>query len=354
MESSRLDIKKECPFISFNYSKNKNNIKDTQMNSECKKLDFNNQHFFVGIDVHQKSWTVTIRSGKIVLKTFSMNPSAKQLTQYMNENYPGGIYFSVYEAGYFGYSIDRELRELGFNNIIASPTAIPTSPKEKIMNNDRIDSRKLSRELEGQSLKGIYVPDVLHQELRSLVRARYQLVRKQTRIKNQIKSYLSFYGHTYTDRGYWSGRFIEYLSSLDFHYEAGKEQMRIYLEELQSTRFLITRTIRLLREYLNKYKINDAIILLLSVPGVGFTTAIGIYTEVIDIKRFKDLDHLASFVGLVPSIVSSAEKSSNLGLKNQHNRYLRSLLIESSWIAIRNDPALLHCYNNYKNYQIIS
>jgi transposase len=320
------------------------------MHSENKILDFKNQPFFVGIDVHQKSWTVTIRSTKIVLKTFSMNPSAKELSRYMNENYPGGSFLSVYEAGYFGYSIHRELKENGFNNIIASPTEIPRSAKEKIIKSDRVDSRKLSRELENRSLKGIYVPEVFHQELRSLARTRYQLTRKQSRIKNQIKSYLTFYGHKYPDRyhmGHWSGRFIEYLQSLDFEYELGKEQLKIYLDELQIIRGLLTKTTRLLREYCRKYDINDTILLLCSVPGVGFTTAISMYTEVIDMKRFPDLDKLASFVGLIPAIVSSAEKASNLGIKNQHNRYLRSLMIEAAWIAIRKDPALILSYNNY-------
>jgi transposase len=350
MQSNRLYIKKECPFISFNYSKNKNNIKDTQMSIENKTLNFENQPFFVGIDVHQKSWTVTIRSGKIVLKTFSINPSANELARHMKENYLGGSYLSVYEAGYFGYSIHRELEGCGFNNIIASPTEIPRSAKEKIIKSDRVDSRKLSRELENKSLKGIYIPEIFQQELRSLVRTRYQLTRKQTRIKNQIKSYLTFYGHKYPEHyqmGHWSGRFIEYLQSLDFAYEPGKEQLNIYLDELQTIRGLLTKTTRLLREYCGKYKLNDAILLLCSVPGVGFTTAISIYTEVIDLRRFPDLDKLASFVGLIPTIVSSADKASNLGIKNQHNKYLRNLLLESAWIAIRKDPSLLLSYNIY-------
>jgi transposase len=320
------------------------------MHSENKTLDFKNQSFFVGIDVHQKSWTVTIRSATVVLKTFSMNPSAMELARYMRENYPGGSYLSVYEAGYFGYSIHRELKEYGFNNIIASPTEIPRSAKEKITKSDHIDSRKLSRELENRSLKGIYVPEVFQQELRSLVRTRYQLTRKQTRIKNQIKGYLTFYRHKYPEHyqmGHWSGRFIEYLQNLDFAYEPGKEQLKIYLDELWSIRGLLTRVTKLLKEYCRKYNINDTILLLCSVPGVGFTTAVSIYTEVIDMKRFPDLDKLASFVGLIPAIVSSAEKASNLGIKNQHNRYLRNLLIESAWMAIRKDPALLLSYNSY-------
>ena len=87
--------------------------------------------------------------------------------------------------------------------------------------------------------------------------------------------------------GHWSGSFIKYLQSLDFAYEPGKERLKIYLDELLTIRGLLTKIINLLREYYRKFNINDTILLLCSVPGVGFTTAVSIYTEVIDMKRMR-------------------------------------------------------------------
>ena len=37
-------------------------------------IDYTNQDFFLGIDVHQKNWQVTVRTNNMELKTFSMNP----------------------------------------------------------------------------------------------------------------------------------------------------------------------------------------------------------------------------------------------------------------------------------------
>jgi hypothetical protein len=59
-------------------------------------LNFINQHFFVGIDVHLKQWKVTIRSAGVELKTFSMNPSTLELIAYLKKNYPDGIYPIIY------------------------------------------------------------------------------------------------------------------------------------------------------------------------------------------------------------------------------------------------------------------
>ena len=64
-----------------------------------------------------------------------------------------------------------------------------------------------------------------------------------------------------------------------------------------------------------------------------------------NIDRFKSLDELACFVGLVPAVYGSGEKEKVLGLSNRHNRYLRNMLIESAWVAVRKDPALTLKYS---------
>jgi transposase len=284
------------------------------------------------------------------LKTFSMDPFAEKLYYYMKNNYPGGLYHTVYEAGFCGYKIHRELQKYGFENIVVAPTTVPTSNKEKNQKRDSIDSRKLARELENGSLEGIYIPDQLHQELRSLVRQRFQLIKKQTRIKNQLKGYLLFYGHKLPGNWevrHWSTKFVEYLKDLNFDYPMGKEQVEIYLEELIGIRKLLLRVIRQIKKYLAEYNLRDDIRLLCGIPGVGFNSAITILTELIDPKRFSDLDNVASYVGLVPTILSSDEKRIELGIKFHRNKYIREILIEAAWVAVRQDPALTFAYNNY-------
>ena len=85
---------------------------------------------------------------------------------------------------------------------------------------------------------------------------------------------------------------------------------------------------------------NKVIKYLRTVPGVGLVTAFTFYTEIIDIFRFQKLNHLISFVGFIPSTKSSDEKEHILGLTNRCNKYLRYLLIEAAWVAVRKDPAL--------------
>lgn len=320
------------------------------MKTQNKHLDFSNQEFYLGIDVHKKSWKVTIRSNNIQLKTFSMNPSAMELVNYMNKNYPKGTYHSVYEAGFTGFHIDRFLRSHGFDNIIVSPTNLPSSSKERLTKSDKVDSRKLARYLENKTIEGIYVPSVLQQELRSLCRSRYQQIKKQTRIKNQIKSYLSFYGHSLPDNSelqHWSRAFIEHLKNIDFQYDIGKQQLLLYISQLVDIRNKIVEIMRLLKKYSTEYGLNKDIHFLTSIPGIGFTTAITIATEIMDINRFHNANEFVSFIGFVPSTDSSGEKDKTVGTTLLFNKYLRSFIIEASWVAIRKDPALTLAFNKY-------
>ena len=100
--------------------------------------NFKNVNFFIGIDTHLNNWTVTIRSSGIHLKTFSMNPSAVELHNYLNKHYPNGSFKIVYEAGFAGFSPHRKLKELGLDCIVVNPADIPTTDKEKSIKTDPV------------------------------------------------------------------------------------------------------------------------------------------------------------------------------------------------------------------------
>ncbi len=74
--------------------------------------------------------------------------------------------------------------------------------------------------------------------------------------------------------------------------------------------------------------------LLLSVPGIGTLTAMIILTEIGDIKRFKNLDTLCSFVSLVPMTNSTGENKKTGDITVRRNKILRTAIVEVSRIAI--------------------
>jgi len=311
-------------------------------------IDFSNQKFFIGIDTHKVNWRVTVQSNQIQLKSCCMNPSPEELAVFLKRRYPGGDYYSVYEAGFCGYWINRELQKYGIKNIIVNPADVPTSNKEKLTKTDRVDSRKLARELEKQTLKGIYIPSEFHQQLRSFCRLRYALTKDQTRLKNRIKGHLYFYGKQIPDEStYWSQRFINNLKRLEFSDPLGKEYLDICLAELGHIREVTLHITKRLRKIVQENAFGHIVKRLYqTVPGIGFISAITLYSEIIEMKRFSTLERLASYVGLVPSLSASGEKEYTTGITVRSNKYLRYLLIESAWVAIKVDEALFQYYSS--------
>jgi len=313
------------------------------MQEQNNQLDFSKQNFFIGIDVHKKQWTVAIRCGGMELKRISIDPKPNKLLTFLEKHYPGGHYYTVYEAGFSGFWIDRELNSLGIKNIIVNPADIPTKHKERANRNDMVDASKLARELEKGNLSSLYIPTELQQELRSLCRLRYKLVKDTIRIKNRIKGFLLFYGKAIPENREilnWSGKFISYLESIEFETEIGQKTLSTMLDELKEKKRRTAEVIKLLKKYSDEYRFKKTIENLSSIPGIGFITAISLYTELIDINRFPTLDKLCCYVGITPSVDSSDQREFVRGMSQRHNKFLRNIIIEASWIAVRTDPAL--------------
>ena len=160
--------------------------------NKISKLDFKGQQIYVGMDVHKKSWSISIFTDKFEHKTFTQPPEVGTLVNYLERNFPAASYKAVYEVGYCGSWIDDLLQEHGVQCLVVNPVDVPTKDEERTKKTYRVDCRKLARSLRSIELEGIYVPSRLKVEDRSLIRTRYSMVRKQTRCKNQIRSILHF------------------------------------------------------------------------------------------------------------------------------------------------------------------
>lgn len=173
---------------------NELSVKTKIMEQQTDKLDFTGTDIFLGIDAHLKSWKVSIMINGIICKVHSQNSKAKDLANHLQENYPGGNYYSAYEAGFCGFSSHRDLQAHGINNIVVNPADVPTTDKEKKHKDDVRDSRKIVRALYNKELQAIYIPSMEIEGLRSLVRYRKTLVKEISRYKYRTKSLLYYYG----------------------------------------------------------------------------------------------------------------------------------------------------------------
>ena len=312
------------------------------------KLDFTGQQIYVGMDVHKKSWSISIHTDQLEHKTFSQPPEVGVLVNYLKRNFPGATYTSVYEAGFSGFWIHDQLREQGVQCIVVNPADVPTKDKERAGKTDRVDCRKLARSLKNGEIEGIYVPSRPKTEDRNLLRTRQGMVRKQTRCKSQIKSLLCFYGiHIPVEvvSKHWPKRFIAWLESIRMERASGDAALKAYLAELLHIRQTLVELNHAIRALSLTDEYRDNVRVLKTIPGISTLTAMTLLTELCDIDRFKTLDKLCSYVGLVPNTHSSGETERRTGMTGRRNIQLRWILIESAWIAVRKDPALLMSFN---------
>ena len=276
----------------------------------------------------------------------------EQLVRTLKSTYPGAAFHSAYEAGFCGTSIHERLTEQGVNNIIVHAADIPQTDKQRKTKTDLHDSRTIAECLERGILKGIHVLPREQQELRSLFRLRMTMVKEVTRANNRLKSLLFYFGiEIPKEAASHNGRIIlktlKWLDNLELATAAGTMTLRHRIEELRTQRKKLLDVTRELRQQVfathrRTYEV------LTSVPGIGGVTAMALICEIGDFSRFKDPDEFCSFLGLCPWEQSSGETIRTLGVQPRCNRYLRPLIIEAAWVAIRNSPALLAYYSKFK------
>lgn len=253
----------------------------------------------------------------------------------------------------------RQLNSLGVKNIVINAADIPATQKDKLHKRDPVDSRKLARGLEKDSLHGIHVFDRNIEELRSLNRTRFYLMRDLRRSKNRIKSFLLYYDIPLPvefDNNQWTLNFISWLKQIKMQTSGGQDafsHLIISYEHHRQQLLILSRMVRLRISQHDKEMYN----LLKTVSGIGPLTSSAFITEIGDINRFQNIDDLASYVGLVPRVRESGETTHTGGITFRCNNFLRVLLVEASWQAIRHDPALMQYYHhhlvNSKGHKVI-
>ncbi len=126
---------------------------------------------------------------------------------------------------------------------------------------------------------------------------RSTLIKEIARYKNRIKAELSFFGivipeQYHKDQGYWSNRFMQWLSELKLSRESGTESIRILIGHVKYLRQDLLRVNKKVREVSRQEPYKERVELLMSIHGIGLLTSMVILTEIFDIHRFSNQQKL--------------------------------------------------------------
>ena len=142
------------------------------MNRKRKEV-VHNEALFVGIDVHKRSWHVTIRTDEVELFSGSI-PGRWEALRKLLHRYKAQRIRAVYEAGYSGFWLHDHLAGYGVDCLVTPPSLVPQAYGNRVKT-DRRDSQKLAHLLAKGLLKRIWVPSTEERFHRQVIRRR-QLV----------------------------------------------------------------------------------------------------------------------------------------------------------------------------------
>jgi len=199
---------------------------------------------------------------------------------------------------------------------------------------DKVDAMILAQLLRSDFLPTVWIPDKPTRELRRICSFRKSLVQETTATKNRIKGILN---HLLIKHAVaWSQRGLEELRSLALppvermimdreidileHQELQVEKVELEIQKLAYA--------------------EDNIRLLMTLPSVGYNTASALLAVFGDISRFKDADHAASYLGLVPQVKQSAGTCYYGPITKTGSSLARGMLCEAAQTLFLNDGPL--------------
>ncbi|MGA3112059.1 MAG: IS110 family transposase [Candidatus Bathyarchaeia archaeon] len=286
-----------------------------------------------GLDVHKDSTYATI-----------LNPEGKIVNQTRMTNERVLPYLSHFDVGKVGMEssnqiapLFRQLTAKGYNVVVSHPKKTRYIAEAKIKS-DRVDSKAIAELVRLDALPLAYFPEGEIAKLREKVRRRAFLVRSRVKLRVKIKSVLTYEGLKWpTDHGLFTQKGVEWLHGLNL------DSVECYLRVLKP----LDEEIKLLsKELVGIAEDDEEVKLLMTIPGIGYYTAILMKSEIGDVNRFVFPERLCSYAGLVPSTHASGKTVWHGGITKEGSRWLRWVMVEAAQTHVHKyDTAITRAYN---------
>ena len=303
----------------------------------------------IGIDVHKKMCVTTVKddTSKILEQSeFRNTPdSIRRFAKAVKRKYEGHDIKAVCEStGNYWMMLHDILEDYGIDTLLAHPAKIKAIAEAKLKD-DKIDSSILADLLRMDMVYESFVPDKHYRDLRSLSRDRIGMVRVGTAEKNKITATMVKYDYKSPVKNKFGKRGVESLRNANVS-EIDKMSVNARLDVIETAR----RHQELFEGKIASVCNDDPRAkLLMTMPGISHITAIGILSEIVDIRRFSTAEKLAAYAGIVPSHRNSGESVRNGGITKTGSTWLRYALVNAATVAVRYDDRMKERYERIGN-----
>ena len=303
---------------------------------------------YVAFEVGKKSWTLGMTSGFGVPPWVqTMVPGewatlrrllAKARTRFGLR--PTAPVVSCYEAGRDGFWIHRALTAEGLANRVVDSASIEVDRRARRNKTDRIDARKLVALLVRACLgepawREVRVPTVADEAARHRSRERTDLVAEQTRLVNQLRSWLTTYGAALPARraAMWWTRVRDYAgAAVPAEVQARLARADARLAQVQ-TQIAALEAVQ--RAAVATAPVDSPARRLAQLKGVGPTSIATLLEEGLVWRAFRNRRQVGGVLGFAPTHYTSGELVRDRGISHAGNRRLQSVAIQLAWGWVR-------------------
>ena len=318
------------------------------------EVSVNEPVLFVAFELGKKSWTLAVTTGFGIapwLRTVASG-DLSGVTEVlaaarMRFGLPGTPrVISCYEAGRDGFWIHRALEARGVENRVVDSSSIEVNRRKRRAKSDRLDAQKLVMLLvrvccgDRQAWSEVRVPPAAVEAARHRSRERTALTQEQTRLRNQIGSWLATAGCVVSSRtrqrAQWWTTVRDWANAplpADVQARIARATTRLALVAEQVAAIEATQA-----EATAAAAPTSAHGRLVQLKGIATTSASVLLDEGLVWRAFRNRRQLGGLLGFAPIKYDSGEASRDQGISRAGNDRLPSTMVQLAWGWVQWQP----------------
>jgi transposase len=246
---------------------------------------------------------------------------------------------SCYEAGRDGFWIHRAVQRLGVENRVVDSASIEVNRRARRTKTDRIDALKLVMMLvrvccgERRVFAEVRVPSPEAEASRHRSRERTALVHEQTRLRNQIGSWLATCGCRVAARmrrqpAWWT-------RARDWADAVLPTQVQARIARAETRLAIVVDQIATIdasqKATVQQADPRSALARLVQLKGVATTSASVLLDEGVVWRAFQNRRQIGGVLGFAPAKYDSGESERDQGIRRAGNKRLQSVMVQLAW-----------------------
>jgi len=298
---------------------------------------------YIGLDIHRDFCEVAISEGGPARSAGRVESDPERLELFAQSLAPSDRV--VLESTGNALAIARILQPHVEEVVLANPMHVRAISHAKVKN-DRFDARTLAELLAADLVPRVWISDERTRLLRRLTSRRTQLIRQRTRTKNEISAVLvrNLKGRPPMSDPF-GKRGRAWLAGLELPVDED-QTVQGCLRQLD----FLGGEIELIDRGLAEQALgSEEIRRLMTIPGVGVTTAATVMATIGNVQRFATADRLVGYLGLDPRSRQSGSAPARHGrISKQGSSAARHVLVEAAWAAIKTPGPLRAFYQRIR------